>query len=70
MKKILVVMLLAVLGLSLAYANYKVTTNSANCAAKTANCRIVAHPYLSLPRPFMVVFDRISAIKITENYKF
>ena len=30
----------------------KVTTKSANCAAKTANCRIVTHPCSSLPRPF------------------
>ena len=39
----------------------KVTTKSANCAAKTANCRIVTHPYSSFPRPFSVVFDRLSA---------
>jgi hypothetical protein len=29
----------------------KVTTKTANCAAKTANCRIVAHPYSSFQSP-------------------
>ena len=30
----------------------KVTTKSVNCATKTANSRIVAHPYSSFPRTF------------------
>jgi len=42
--------------------NFIVTTKTANYAAKSANCRIIGHPYSSFPRPFSVVSDRNSAI--------
>ncbi len=42
-----------------AFIRCNVTTKSANCAAKTANCRIVTHPYQDPFRYFLTGFLQI-----------